>query len=221
MKSTILILSAVLTASAAHAAIIEDYEHNNPALYVSLNGVDPYTIDGAAAYSGSFGGHTDSNDFFARPTVATAPGFVYSAMVRAGTGGGRVYMGVGASATGMWTAVFAPNTTSILLQDNAGFGFNEMGETTIPGFAINTWYQLRLLWDVNGDMQVSLYDEPGTTLIAQTAVFSTGFTTPGWLGSRMFDDNNIDDISATAVPEPATLVALGFGIAALAFRRRK
>jgi len=226
----LLLLATIAAASFAQAAIIEDFEHNNPALYTSLNGSDSYVINGTAAFSGSFGGATDSFDFFARSDVATSAGFVYSAKVRA-TGpigdpqnissAGRIYMGIGASATGMWSAVFAPNSGEIMIQDNNGFGFNEFQHTAVAGMASNTWYTLSLLWAGNGDMQVSLYDSTGTSLMAQSGVEATGFTTSGWLGSRSFGGNHLDDIDASAVPEPATLVAIGAGLALFAVRRRK
>ena len=222
-------ISLVLATSVGHAAIVDDYEHNNSSLYTNLNSSGTYQIDGSAAFAGAFGGLADGNSFWARQDIATNAGSTVSAMVRTIgpigdptniSGAGRVYLGVGASFGGMWSAVFAPNTGEIMLQDNTSFGFIEMGHTAVSGFTTNTWYMLSLDWAVNGDMQVSLFDSTGSSLIAQTGVFSTGFTTSGWLGTRVFGVNHIDDIDMNPVPEPASIVAIGLGVTLLALRRR-
>lgn len=212
----LLILTAIITVSAAQAVVVDDFEHGNAGLYTNLNGGGAADVSGAHAHSGAFGFGGNGGDFYGRFDVVTNPGFLYTSMVR--STGGRVYVGVGATANSMWSAVLGLNTQEIMLQDNAGLSFNEFGHTAAPIVA-GTWYQLDLDWAVNGDMQVSLYDAAGANLLAQTPVIATGFTTPGGLGLRTFGTGSVDTVQA--VPEPATFIAIGVGLALVALRRRK
>lgn len=82
-----------------------------------------------------------------RSDIPTAPGNVYSFYVRLRGGvasNGRSFVGVGAdAANGAWSAVFAPNTNAIILQNNTGFGFIDVASapaTIVP----DVWYQMRL-----------------------------------------------------------------------------
>jgi hypothetical protein len=200
-------LAALLLLSApASAQVLEDFEHGNEGLYGVLSGTaDTFNVSNAAARNGVYGGEFIQGtgpSWRARLDINTAPGNVYEAHVRLRGGvatNGRSYMGVGASAAGAWSAVFAPNTSQIILQNNTNFGFTTAA-TAAATITPDTWYLLRLTWAANGDMTVELWDETGTTLQASTGVIVTGFTTAGGLVFRGFTTNaaafhDIDDFS--------------------------
>jgi hypothetical protein len=223
------LIGLVAVAVCSHAIVLDDFEHNNPGLYTLVGPSGSIVApNGAAAFSGSFGGMFGGAPaaFAARQDIVTAPDNIYTAMVRTTTtvgNGGRVYLGVGGSAGGAYSAVFAPNTQQLLIQNNTGWAFTTV-QTVAATITQGTWYQLQLSWAGNGDMQASMYDQAGTTLLAQTGVWASGATTPGWLVMRGFsitaNSTMIDDINMV-VPEPGTIAAISIGVLALAARRRK
>ncbi len=209
------LLSLLLLCSPAAAQVLETFEHGNEGLYPVVSGsADTFNVSNAAARNGTFGGEFVQGggpSWRARFDINTAPGNTYQSYVRLRGGvasNGRSYLGVGASVGGAWSAVFAPNTNEIILQDNTGFGFINAGAapaTIIP----DVWYILRLTWATNGDMTVELYDEAGTTLQATTGPVSTGFTTPGGFVVRGFTTNafafhDIDDFGPPGPGSPGT-----------------
>lgn len=230
-KSTLLLAGLGLgLAVPASATILEDFEHGNTGLYTLATAGNNMTIIGAAAHDGLLGANfagASASGFYYRTDVPTAPGLEYRGYFRFHTAGstlgGRVYMGVSAGPGGAWSAVAASNTSSIILQNNTGWGFVNT-VTAAATFTDNTWYQLGLEWATNGDMRVNLYNEAGTSLLAQTAWHAAGVTTPGGFSIRAFHNgtgSSVDFDTFQAVPEPATLLALGAGLAALVARRRK
>ncbi|MDQ2985388.1 MAG: PEP-CTERM sorting domain-containing protein [Armatimonadota bacterium] len=225
MKRLLIVGAMLGIAAGSFAQVIDDFEHNNLGLYTNLSGgVNNFTITGAAAHGGALGASftgAGGPAFFGRADVATMPGFIYWAYVRSTEATGRMYLGVGASGGGAFSAVFAPNTGEVMLQDNTGWGFTTLAAAP-AAIAANTWYQLQMNWAANGDMTASLYDEAGTSLIAATSTVATGNTTAGFYAFRGFTvagDMHMDDVTQ-AVPEPATLAVLGIGLAFLARRKR-
>lgn len=218
--------SVLLMSSTAWAQLIEGFEHGNAGLYTTTGGVNPnFTLTAAAARSGNFGaafGNVSGPFWYYRTDLATAPGNEYYVHVYVGAGDvptGRVYVGVGASAGGTWSMVAAPNTGEIIIQNNTGYGF--VNVAAAPYAFTPGWYQMRLDWALNGDMTLRLYDDTGTTLLAQTPTASTGYTTAGGIAFRGFTINAgqsyVDDFGR--VPAPAGLLVLA-GLVSLARRRR-
>jgi hypothetical protein len=204
------LLAALLLIAPASAQVIEDFEHGNENLYVVVNGaVDSFNVTAAAAHDGAFGGEFTTGvgpSWRLRSDLPTAPGNVYRfyARLRGGVAtNGRSYVGVGAvAATGAWSAVFAPNTSQIILQNNVGYGFVNAAvaaATIVP----DVWYQMRLDWAANGDMTLDLLDEAGTTVQATTGVVTTGYTTPGGIALRGFTTSGVafQDIDTISGPQ--------------------
>jgi hypothetical protein len=210
----------------AGAQILEGFEHGNMGLYTQTGGANNVTLVGAAAHDGSLGARFTGGvgpTWYYRTSVATSPGNSYFGFFRFGAGStGRIYMGVGATAGGTYSAVAGSNTNQILLQNNTGYGFTTVSTASFT-FATDTWYVLHLDWTPSGDMTVRLFNESHTTQLAATPTASTGFTTPGGFAMRGFmvsSTVSVDFDSFSVVPEPGTLIALGIGVAALARRRR-
>ena len=193
-----------LVAGTAAGQVIESFEHGNEGLYgFAGTTVDNMNVVAGAARNGSFGAeftNLGNPAWRTRADVATSPGNKYFAYVRtrAGANSGRIYMAVGATAAGGWSAVFAPNTGNIILQNNTAWGFTQV-QIAAASITAGTWYVLELDWASNGDMTVNLYDDTKTTLLASTPVTATGFTTPGGIGLRGFttstSTNDIDDFT--------------------------
>ena len=63
-------------------------------------------------------------------------------------GWGRLYMGFGASSSGCWSLVAAPNTNQLIIQQNPGFSYNELvlvSQTWISG----QWYKLEVNFEAD------------------------------------------------------------------------
>jgi hypothetical protein len=211
-----LFFAALLSASAS-AQVIEDFEHGNESLYALLNGGDTMNIVASSAHDGAFGAEfatSGSSGWRLRTDVPTAPGNVYECFVRARGSAtvGRTYIGVGASAGGAWSAVFAPNTSQILLQNNLGFGFTSVATAPVS-YSVDTWYRLRLDWAANGDMTVELLDETGPNVIATTGPVATGYTTAGGVALRGFTStgtiHDLDTVRRVNVLPPVTYCTAG------------
>jgi hypothetical protein len=187
----------------------EDFEHGNEGLYAQQTPGDNMAVSGGSAHTGSFGAEfvSGASGWRTRFDLPTSPGHQYRAYVRAFgpiAGAGRTYIGVGAAAGGAFSAVFAPNTSEIILQDNSGYGFTDVvAAPFVP--APFDWYILALDWRRNGQMRVKIYDESGINLLAQTAAANTGFNTAGGLAIRGFTTavgnfQDTDDYSFTTFP---------------------
>ena len=170
----------------------------------------------------SFGAHFGvgpNADWYLRSDVSLGPDATYVAFVRLDSIGAlsdRVYVGVGATSSGTWSMVAAGNTSQLLLDNNVGYGFSDASSANFT-WVQGVWYQMALDWYSNGDMQVKLFDESGSTLLSSTPLFSTGDTAPGGLAIRGFFNADLDTItrSALAVPEPSSLAVLAAALGAL------
>jgi hypothetical protein len=206
MRGTIIVAAAALCAGTAAGQVIENFEHGNEALFgFAFGTVDNMNIVAAAARHGSFGAeftNVASPSWRTRFDIPTAPGNKYSAHVRtrAGASSGRIYLGVGAHANGAFSAVFAPNSSQIILQNNGTWATVNI-QTAPFTFSAGTWYVLELDWAANGDMTVNLYDDTHTSLLASTPTAATGYTMSGGIALRGFTStsfpNDIDDITRT------------------------
>ena len=192
----ILSLAALaLVAAPASAQILEDFEHNNPALWTNASGAG-VVITTASAHDGMYGANPNNSSWDYRTDKMTAPGDTIRWFVRFNGSSGRTYCGVAASASGCFSAVLATNTSNIILQENSGYSYLDLGSAPVTWTA-GLWYTMELDWAMNGDMTVTLYDEAGTTMIATTGPIPTS-ATAGGIAMRGFGHNgDLDTIDGS------------------------
>ncbi len=171
----------VTTPSAPSATTLETFQNGLGNYYYTGGSPPQVTTAAAAAHDGSLGLlDPGDGDWYLRLDSAGQinPGDTVSVWTRfAGTADGRAYFGFGTTPYGTLSAVLAPNTGQLLIENNAGFG-----ETTLASvpqtYQANQWYFVQVAWGTSGTVTVSLYASNGTTLLNSVTV-ATHDTTPG------------------------------------------
>ncbi|HFQ80608.1 MAG TPA: PEP-CTERM sorting domain-containing protein [Desulfobacterales bacterium] len=206
----------------ASATMIEDFESGSfGAGWVTVGGFG--SVSTSAAHDGSYGVTDPEWTYYTGADGQVSEGDSISAWFKAGTG--RFYLGFDADGSGGDSFVSAPNTSDIRFQENPGYGFIELN-TSSQSWNIGNWYFAEVLLGPGNTAIGNLYGSDGTTLLNTVShTFSDGFG--GGVAIRSFGGFNIDTISvnsAAPVPEPATMLLFGIGIAGLAgsrIRRKK
>jgi hypothetical protein len=150
----------------------------------------PGIIGGAYAHNGSYG--LSDPEWAYRTDVSLGNGGdVLSAWVRPGSG--RAYLGFGASAGGCWSVVAAPNTSQLVIMQNAGFGYTDKAFVT-QSWTAGHWYRLEVQFVSSKTVRANLYDSDGTTLL--NTLTYTGVTgLPGGVAMRSFAGFSLDTIT--------------------------
>ncbi len=102
------------------------------------------------------------------------------------------------------------------------------------GLQLNHWYRIQhtISWTTNQWLETSITDlhTNTTSTVSSTTWYMTGGAAPSlalptdhrfFVGGAAGNAMAIDNYTVTVVPEPATFLALGAGIALLALRRRR
>jgi hypothetical protein len=142
------------------------------------------------AHAGSYG--LSDPDWFERTDVTIgAPGDVLSVWVQPGSG--RFYMSFGATATGGYTIVLAPNTSSFEFMSNEPYSaysdLMSVGETYTTGM----WYRVEVTFNAGNMLVGKLYGSDGTTVISTINQTIAGLV-PGGVAIRSFGGFCIDTI---------------------------
>ena len=120
------------------------------------------------------------------------PGDRLRAWVR-GTGGGRAYLGFGTTPGHTKALVFAPNATSLILNDCPSlYEFTDVA-TAKMGFSVGAWYQLVIDFGDGGLVTGHLYESDGKTEAASVAHTFPDFE-PAGIAVRAFGSTYIDTI---------------------------
>jgi|CXWL01.1.fsa_nt_gi hypothetical protein len=224
-KILTLLSCIALMGSAQAIVVLEDFE-TDMSNYSNGNGTNNNAVlSPASMHNGVNGAQFNGTGpwHYYDMGIATGSGQTIRSYVRhnAGLATGRMYMGIAYSPTHAISAVIGDNTSQIILQHHNPFG----GFTTLQSVAFvvprSTWLTLELDWAANGDFRASVWDEAGTTMLAATPIAATGITGTGGLAFRGFNGWEMDTVTSNAVPEPASLFAIGAGFAALVSRRRR
>jgi hypothetical protein len=174
--------SASFNVSTVTGVVIEDFESGLGNYYYTGNASPQASTSASAAHDGSNGLLTPGDgDWYLRLDSAgqVNPGDTVSVWTRfAGSATGRAYFGFGTTSNGTLSAVLAPNTGQLIIQNNSGFNTFTNLASVKQSYQANHWYRVEVAWGTSGKVIVRLYDSNGTTLLNSVTV-ATGDTTPG------------------------------------------
>ncbi len=171
-------------------AIIDDFETGSwpyaPWLVETAGG----SVTTAAAHDGTYG--LQDPDWHYRTDVTVgAAGDRLRMWVRAASSG-RAYFGFGATASGAKSFVLAPNTTSILFQNNSGYGYSNVATST-TSFSTGAWYLMEIEFLGGGMVRGTVYSSDGVTVV-NTLTHDFGTLTPAGIALRSFNTTYLDTI---------------------------
>ncbi|MBK9285138.1 MAG: T9SS type A sorting domain-containing protein [Sphingobacteriaceae bacterium] len=159
-KIKLIIFSIFISSLGLQSQVIEDFEAAGTwtwSPWLIGSGTNNGTKAAAAAYSGAFGWQaaTSGYPWFYRTDVSIGnPGDVLGVWAK---GNQRNYMGFGATGGGGWSLVLAPNTSGLIIQANAGWGYTDLATTPYTYNTAN-WYYLELTWNTTTNVTGRLYD---------------------------------------------------------------
>ncbi|MDZ4668237.1 MAG: hypothetical protein SGJ00_10155, partial [bacterium] len=113
------------------------------------------------------------------------------------SGNGRAYLGFGASASGGYSLLLAPNTTTFLIQQNTSWGYLDV--SSVPqSYTLNQWYRAEVVFNTSSNISCFLYGPNGTTVVNSILNYTVAGLTPGGLSLRGFGGATVDEFRAGA-----------------------
>lgn len=183
---------------------IEDFESGTwPHSPWVTTGTPVGSLSPAHAHDGDYG-LGDPNWTYRTDLQIGNPGDLLSAWIRpTGSASGRAYLGFAASASGCWSVVAAPNSSQLILQQNAGYGTADR-VVVAQSWQANKWYKLVIQSLSTTSVSCQLYDSDGTTLLNSLSYGSvTGL--PGGVAMRSFGGFSLDTIGRGMDPEQISI----------------
>src|SRR5205085_7251231 len=92
--------------------------------------------------------------------------------------------------------VVAPNTNQLLVQNNVGYGFSNLGAVS-QSYLANHWYRLEVAWGTSGAIVGRLYDSDGKTLLKTVTASTTAITSGGIAFRATGHDKFWDTVTVT------------------------
>jgi hypothetical protein len=192
----------------ANTRVLEDFESGNLSRYTAVGGSPSAQVTAGAAHDGLLGmSDADGGDWLYRNDVdaRVSQGDIISVWVRTTLTDGRAYFGFGASATGTYSLVLAPNTGEFIIQNNPNYTFTNLA--AVPQtYQANRWYRLEVTWGVGGNITGRLYDSDGTTLLNTVSANNNTITSGGIAFRAIFSNKDWDTVTAVpgAGPRPGS-----------------
>ncbi len=177
--------------------VLEDFEDGNIEEYQEIRspGASVATIaarDGTYGLLDSVGGGWLYRD---DPQIFVQQGDTISVWINlADAADGRAYFGFGASETGTLSAVLAPNTEQLIIQENKEYRYNSIAAVS-QTYTPNQWYKLEVDWGVGGNITAQLFDSDGTTLLNSVTGYSNMFTSGSIAFRGTHSDKYFDTIT--------------------------
>lgn len=191
------LVSMMALVAVPQAEVIEDFEDGNWTEYTVVGDVQA-AVTAAAAHDGNYGlefiGHAGGEGWIYRDDAqvhveqGNVVGF-WSRTMEVMDNYTRNYHGFGATAAGCYSVVIAPNTGTLILQFNSGYGYSTLAD--VPQvWQMGHWYYLEIDWQVGGTITAYLYDSDGTTLLNTVSAVHNTFT-GGGIAMRSFDNGYV------------------------------
>lgn len=169
-------------------------------------------LNGGGSGSGSVGTSCahDGSRGYTPPTVA--PIHYYRTDVTVGASGdklsvwfqppasgatiGRIYMGFGASASGAYSLIAAPNTGQFFFEREIPYGtYTAIASKARTSWSAGVWYKMEVKFGAGGAVTGNLYASDGVTLLDTLSTTIAGFT-PGGVALRAFGTGGCIDTLA-------------------------
>jgi len=213
-------LLGTLGGSYSPQSLLDGFESGTLSAYKSpINPPKPaanFSVTTTAKHDGTNGLQiTDGNGWIMRTdtTAQVKRGDFISVWARSvGAPTGRFYFGFGGSSSGTLSLVMAPNSGSLVLQRNAGYGFEDLGavgQSWLP----DRWYRMEIEWQMSGHIIGRLYDEDGTTPLNRVEGDDTTISSGG-IVFRSFGSTRYVDTAQTVGPPTPTPDQYEFTLAA-------
>lgn len=225
-----LLLIGGLSACACQAqafTLLDGFEDGDRDEYAVTRFVSNATVTRDAAHDGFYGVafSTSPGGWHYRNDIVTSPGHIYRAYVYTLQLGSRFYLGVDAGPDGAIAAVFAPNSDTIEIGNYTNYDAVAPLASANYNIVGGTWYQLELVWRNDGQMAARLYEQFGTTPLADTGFTPVPDLDQGGLMFRGFTGTSAplyaDTITVRPIPEPTSLALLAGGALLLTQRRHR
>ena len=188
--------------SSGGGSIIEDFETGSGWPWSPWTGGSGGTVGTGYAHDGTYGIRDPNWRRIYTPAVSIGTaGDKLSWWVRpSSSSGGRAYLGFGASSTGCYSLVVAPNTAGsgqgLIIQRNNNYGYSNVayGTPNYNSYQANKWYKAEVEWQSSSSVTGRLYDSDGTTVLS-TATYGSITGCPGGIAIRSFSSWSLDTIT--------------------------
>jgi uncharacterized repeat protein (TIGR01451 family) len=187
-------LSGWTNAENGASGMIEDFESGTwpKTPWIILSNTPGY-ISATAAHDGAYG-LRDPEWTYRTDVQLGMAGDAFSWWIRPdSSSSGRAYLGFGASASGCWSLVAAPNTGEFIIQQNASYNYFNVASAS-QNWQSGKWYRVEVQFLTSSSIVCNLYDSDGTTLL-KTLAYSGVTGLPGGVAIRSFDGFSLDTIS--------------------------